>query len=95
MRMKMDTQKLLEENRAELNGMDFQDVDKETSYGGAISCMILERINSMTDGPIPKDLPRINYSTARKVEDPFPDASTLDPVDQDQSKDIYLAIIKL
>ena len=46
----------------------------------------------MTTGPPNPSRPKVNYFSARAEEDPMPDPSLLDPVDEDQHEDIKTAV---
>lgn len=55
---------------------------------------MIVRLNGISDNGIPDDgrNTSVNYFAARAAEDPFPDQSLLDPLDEDQHEDIRCAV---
>ena len=98
----MDTRILLENNRSVLDGADFSHVGNPTTLnrGGNVSRMMIARLNRISNSdPVKEETessrPRVNYYTARSEDDPFPDSSLLDPLDEDQHDEIRAEVKNL
>lgn len=98
--LQVDTRTLLEDRVSVLDGTDCSHIENPTtlSQGGSVSGMMIARLTRIQEKKqfivtdLPSNRPRINYNTARTEEDPFPDASLLDPIDEDQHEEIRQAV---
>ena len=100
--LQVDTHTLLKENRPVLDGADCSHVGNPTTLnrGGNVSRMMIARLTRISNSdPVKEETessrPRVNYYTARSEEDPFPDPSLLDPMDEDQHDEIRTEVKNL
>lgn len=92
----INTKTLLEQKHDVIDGVDCSSIRNETaaSRGGYVSRLMIARINRASNSTVDSDKPlddlrpRVNYFCVREEEDPFPDASLLDPIDSDQHEDV-------
>ena len=65
-----------------------------TANMGKLGRLMTARLNrQINDDTRPAaDRPKVNFHAARTKEDPFPDPSLLDPIDEDQHDDIRKAV---
>lgn len=96
--LRVDTKTLLEDRIKSLDGTDCSP-NRLPVDGGHVSRLMVARLNrisndqmDMTTGPPDPSRPKVNYFSARAEEDPIPDPSLLDPVDEDQHADIKTAV---
>ena len=96
--LKVDTRTLLETNRASLDGTDCTLTIHSTA---PVSWLMIARMNGLADDGTRResdhraDHPHVNYFAVRTGEDPFPDPSLLDLVDNEQHDTIRAAVTQL
>ena len=96
--LRVDTKTLLEERVSSLDGTDCSPDLLPKANGGHVSRLMLARLNRVNndevDTPPTADptRPKVNYFSARAEEDPLPDPSLLDPIDEEQHEDIKTAV---
>ena len=92
--LRVDTKTLLEANISNLDGTDCSLHGKPPTNMGKLGRLMTARLNRQrNDDKRPAaDRPKVNYHAAHTEEDPFPDPSLLDPIDEDQHDDIRKAV---
>ena len=93
----IDTKTMLEQNRDVLDGADCSSVRSPSLSGrdGHVSRLMMARLNRVIgdttkhDASSSSSRPRVNFYEAREEEDPFPDQSLIDPVDENQHCLLY------
>lgn len=74
--LKVDTKRILEENRATLDGIDYS-----PKNGGYVSMVMTSRSNFASNVYAKSSRSKINYFHSQENDDPFPDANLLDAID--------------
>lgn len=95
----IDTKTMLEQNRDNLDGADCSAILPSLSQEGIgkVGRLMIARLNRQR-GDEPSTMhstdsrPRVNYFEVREEEDPFPDSSLLDPIDNSQHGDIEVEL---
>jgi len=96
--LRVDTKTLLEENITALDGTDCGLIDAPRGPMGKLGRLMTARLNGQGNAVgtasrvAATDRPKVHYHQARHAEDPFPDPSLLDPIDNDQHDDIRKAV---
>jgi len=101
--LQIDSETMLERNRAVLDGADCSHVGNPIAHkqGGTVSRLMVARLNrignfeTITEDDATAEQPRVNYYECRNEKDPFPDPSLLDPVDSVQHAHIREAVQRM
>ena len=98
--LRIDSQTLLENQRATLDGTDCATVPDIVPGGGLVSRMMISRNSdhdvqphvTRTERSSISKRPHVNFNFSRQDDDPFEDSSLLDQVDSDQDSAIQQAL---
>ena len=92
--LRVDTETLLEANIKSLDGTHCSLDGKPPTNMGKIGRLMTARLNRQSnDDTIPAaDRPKVSFHAVRIEEDPFPDPSLLEPIDEYQQDDIRKSV---